>query len=42
MFRTYLAAAVLLAWMLGLGTDLVQTAYVAAHTARVVVLPERA
>jgi len=42
MFRTYLAAAVLLAGIVGLGSDLVQTAYGAAHTARVVVLSSRA
>ena len=37
--RTALAAIVVAAGILGLGADLVHTAYGAAHTARVVVLP---
>jgi hypothetical protein len=37
--RTVLAAIVLAAGIIGLGTDLVHTAYTAAQTARIVVLP---
>ncbi len=38
MFRTILAALLIAAGIAGLGSDLAQTAYAAAHTARVVVL----
>ena len=39
MIRQFLAAAVVIVGILGLGADLAQVAYGAAQTARVVVLP---
>ncbi len=38
MIRSLLASAIVLAGILSLGTDLVQTAYLTAQTARTVVL----
>ena len=39
MIRSFLAAAVVIAGALGMGSDLMRTAWDAAHTAQVVVLP---
>lgn len=39
MLRTVVATVIVVAGILGLGADLAHTAYAAAQTARVVVLP---
>ena len=39
MIRSFLAAAIVIAGALGMGSDLARTAWGAAHTAQIVVLP---